>query len=48
MTNTAYGRKYLIGALLTVSEGETMSMSESMVAGRRGAGAVAKILHPGP
>ena len=47
MTKATYKRKHLIGSLLTVSEGESMTiMAGSMGEGRRhGAGAVAKHLH---
>lgn len=46
MTKAAYKRKHLTEGLLTVSEGSSMiTMSERMVAGRHGTGAVAESFH---
>lgn len=45
MTKPTYKRKYLIGGLLTVSEGQSTTMAGRMPAGRHGAGPVAEKLH---
>lgn len=46
MIKATYKRKYLVGGLLTVAEGESMSiMEESVAAGRHGTGAIAENSH---